>query len=63
MTCLSILIDFKKSYLIGDSETDIISANSVDIKSILYTPEDSIKINQAKPSYIVSSLKQIKRII
>lgn len=56
-------IDFKKSYLIGDSETDIISANSVDIKSILYTPEDSIKINQAKPSYIVSSLKQIKRII
>ncbi len=56
-------INFEKSYFIGDCETDIISANSVNVKSILYIKNSCTKTKQVKPSYIVTSLKEIIKII
>lgn len=56
-------IDFKKSYFIGDSETDIILTSLVNVKSILFVKNLSTKPKQVKPLYIVTSLKQIIEII
>lgn len=56
-------IDFKKSFLVGDSNSDIIAANSVNMKSILYTQKPDFKNNNEYPSYVISTLRAIIKII
>lgn len=56
-------ISFKESYLIGDSLTDIIAANKLQIKSILYAEDCINKKFEPMPSYIVRDLSEINKIV
>jgi len=56
-------INFKQSFLIGDSLTDIMAANALKIKSILYAENGINKKIEPMPRYIVTDLCEINKII
>ncbi|MBU5675081.1 HAD family hydrolase [Alkaliphilus sp. MSJ-5] len=56
-------INFEQSFLIGDSLTDIMAANTLKIKSILYAKNAINKKIEPMPRYIVTDLNEINKII
>jgi len=56
-------INFKESYLVGDSLTDIIAANALKIKSILYDQNGINRNFEPRPRYIITNLREINKII
>jgi len=56
-------INFEQSFFIGDSLTDIMAANTLKIKSILYTENAINEKIEPMPRYIVTDLGEINKII
>lgn len=56
-------IHFEQSFLIGDSLTDIMAANTLKIKSILYTENGMNTKFDPIPRFIVTDLCEINKII
>lgn len=56
-------IDFDKSFLIGDSESDILAANSVNVKSILYCGNEAKDTLKTKATYVITNLTEVCNIV
>ena len=57
-------IDMKKSWMIGDNETDILAANSAGIgNTILLVDYHSEMLTESKPDFSINSVKELKEVI
>ena len=57
-------IDMKKSWMIGDNETDILAANSAGIsKTILLDKNHTKLLSESKSGFIINSVKELKEVI
>tara|TARA_B100000795_G_scaffold105606_1_gene77931 strand:- start:304 stop:486 length:183 start_codon:yes stop_codon:yes gene_type:complete len=54
----------KKSWIIGDKETDILAANSAGIsKTILLIDNHSKVTTESKSDFFINSIKELKEVI
>ena len=54
----------KKSWMIGDKETDILAANSAGIsKTILLIDKHSKVVTESKSDFFINSIKELKEVI
>jgi D-glycero-D-manno-heptose 1,7-bisphosphate phosphatase len=57
-------INMKKSWMIGDSDTDILAANSAGIgNTILLVDYHSEMLTESKPDFSINSVKELKEVI